>query len=98
MNDNDTFIKVIKDKFPPDICNLFGIVQVLAWNYTSSLKAFVDENLQQDNLSTTSIGTEENTDPWSIPDLTDDQRNEAIKKAIKDILGKKESSYIGAGI
>jgi len=99
MGDNEIFVKTIKEKFPPEICNLFGIVQVLAWNYTSSLKAYVDENLEQNNLRTTSIGTEENTDPWAIPDLSGDQRNEAIKKAIKDILGKKEASQMmGTGI
>jgi uncharacterized sporulation protein YeaH/YhbH (DUF444 family) len=99
-NDNAAFCDRLKDKFPPDIVNFMGITQVLCWNYNNSLKQFVDGQIGQgrfdpNHIRTVSIGQEDAQQPYvghtmSSTSLTDDERDEAVMKAIKELLGRKE--------
>lgn len=91
-DDNSIFADIIRKQFPPSICNLFAITQVMAWNYGSSLKKHMDEALgDMPNYRSVSIGGENTPDylsgnSWNTPALTDDDRNEQVKKAIKILL------------
>jgi hypothetical protein len=103
-NDNEVFCDVIKKEFPPEICNLIGITQVMCWNYKDSLKQFVDckiKNRFLDNeyVRTVSIGKEQEQSGYSIgasysPTLSEDERNEQVRNAIKTLLGKNPSQPI----
>jgi uncharacterized sporulation protein YeaH/YhbH (DUF444 family) len=97
-DDNQVFINSLKEEFPPHVANFVGITQILAYNYDGSLKQHVDSaikdgTLDKDAVRTVSIGAE--TKPaagmWSAPTLTDEQRNEQVLKAIKQLLGSKKS-------
>ncbi len=89
--DNAIFVDTLKKQFPPGICNIFAITQVMCWNYSSSLKQYVDGQEMPKNYRSVSIGGEYTPDyssVWSSPSLSDDERNEQIKKALKYLLGK----------
>lgn len=97
-DDNPIFLETIRKQFPPEICNLFAITQVLSWNYKDSLKCFMDDAMRQNPMSnyrSASIGPEIDGNVWSKPNLTDDERNEAIKEAIKTILGAEQKAFAG---
>jgi len=104
-DDNAKFNKIIKDKFPPNIVNFVGITQILSWNYQNSLKESVDKSNHADNVRTASIGAE------NVPDmsaraaghfyggaaqLSEDERNEQIKRAIIHLLGSGQPQPVGA--
>jgi uncharacterized sporulation protein YeaH/YhbH (DUF444 family) len=99
-DDNRTFCKTIEEQFPNDIVNFIGITQILSWSYQGSLKEYVDKNLvgKLGHLRTTSIGPEESPDmtnntSWGFygtPQLSEDERNEQVQRAIIDLLGKDE--------
>jgi uncharacterized sporulation protein YeaH/YhbH (DUF444 family) len=101
-NDNETFCKTIQDLFPPDVVNLVGITQVLAWNYEHSLKKHVDGFLTDNNIRnvrTTNIGPDETPDMsnrmsynvYGTPQISDDERDAQVKRAIIDLLGKEKA-------
>jgi len=88
-NDNDVFNDIIKKKFPPETVNLVGVTQILAYDYSGSLKASVDE-AKHPNVRTTSIGNEspKSTAGWGAADeLPEEQRNEQLKRSIIQLLG-----------
>jgi len=103
-DDNNVFAETIKKEFPPNICNLFAVTQVMCWNYASSLKKFMDQALgKMDNYRSVSIGPEDTPDymsgHWQAPTLTDEDRNEQVKKAIKLLLSPhKLNTGAGGGI
>lgn len=91
LNDNSTFCKVLKNDLSPKVVNMFGLCQVLAHNYQGTLKAHVDKQLETgklyaDHTRTTSVERPEgaNWDYYQDPA----NRDEAVKKALKDLLGK----------
>ena len=94
-NDNDLFNKVIEKEFGPDVVNFIGITQIMAYSYPQSLKAAVDKFPHQNNVRTTSIGTEETPDLsakmtagfYGSHALSEEERDEQIKRAIIDLLG-----------
>lgn len=91
-DDNNIFVDTMQKQFPPEVCNLFAVTQVLCWNYASSLKKFCDDHVgPKVNYRSASIGKEDTPDymsgNWSSPSMSDDERNDAIKKAIKHLLG-----------
>jgi uncharacterized sporulation protein YeaH/YhbH (DUF444 family) len=101
-DDNATFAETIKKEFPPNICNLFAVTQVMCWNYASSLKKYMDQALgKMENYRSVSIGPEDTPDymsgHWSAPSLTDEDRNDQVKKAIKILLSPHKQS-VGGGI
>jgi uncharacterized sporulation protein YeaH/YhbH (DUF444 family) len=102
--DNKVFCETIKNEFPNHVVNMVGITQILPWSSQDSLKQYVDENLKDcDNLKTTAIGMEEAKSRthmasgyYSTPQLSEEERNKQITKAILNLLGKikvKNQSY-----
>jgi uncharacterized sporulation protein YeaH/YhbH (DUF444 family) len=92
-NDNKVFNDYIKTNFPPEIVNMVGVVQILCWYYNESLKQSVDKSKHAPNVRSTSIGPEDTPDMsqsngyYHGVQLSDEQRNEQIKRAIIDLLG-----------
>lgn len=85
-NDTPVFLETLTKEFPPNICNLFGVTQVLCDNgYENSIKYAVDEEVkeQMNNIRTVSVGSE-----TGYSNLSDDDRNEAVKNAIKALLSE----------
>jgi len=88
--DNQVFVDLIKKELPPQVVNMLGITQVMSYSYDGSLKQFVDSKAQEgffgngDYIRTTSV---ENPRSGSI---ANEQRNEGVKKAIQDLLGKSK--------
>lgn len=92
-NDNPVFNESLAKDFPPTVCNLFGVTQVLCYNYANSLKESVDKESEKlSNVKTTSIGNEKTVDfssgDWSAPKLSEEERNEQIKQALKTLLSE----------
>ncbi len=90
-NDNSTFVKLLKNELGPKSVNLFGMTQIMAYSYEHSLKAYVDKQLEQgklyaDHTRTTAVERPKDA-PW---DWFQDpaNRDEAVKRALKDLLGK----------
>lgn len=106
-NDNEKFIEVIRDKFPPELVNFVGITQVLAWRYDGSLKKYVDDNLKVENVQTAYIGSDEQAsdedqqhrmggwNQWGTPSLSSEERDKQIKRAIIQLLGSQEAKQDG---
>ena len=102
-DDNNTFCKTMQESFPPDVVNLIGITQVLAWGYENSLKYHVDHftdawQPSDLNIRTTNIGSEESPDMsnrnsygmYGTPQLSDKERDTQVRRAIVDLLGKEK--------
>lgn len=98
--DNQTFAETLTKNFPPEICNLFAITQILCYNYNESLKKYLDGVMVKENVKMVSVGRERSPDyisgSWEMPTLTDDERNEEVRRAIKAILGKEEDFAMGS--
>lgn len=95
-DDNSIFVKSLEEDFSPQNVNLFAITQIMCPNNNTSLKKYVDNyfsNRQQSNLSTFSIGGGYSSD-WhlgrSSKFMTSEERNSAIKDAIKAHLSKEK--------
>lgn len=98
--DDSEFINTIKEQFPTNDVNFIGITQILAYNYSNSLKVKVDKAIEtgvfkKEFLRTTNIGPE--VEPKEVrfgymgySRLTEEERNNQITRAIKDLLGVKE--------
>ena len=85
QDDNPVFVDALLKKFPPDVCNLFGITQVLG-SYQDSIKQAVDLHIDKlPNVKIVSIGEDKSSD-WDSTVLNEEERNAAIKKAIKVLL------------
>jgi hypothetical protein len=97
-DDNKEFVNTIKEQFPPDTVNFVGITQVMAGAYQDSLKQYVDKELASvENIRTTAVGIENNKQSSQnnygySPQLSDEERDSQIKKAIIDLLGAKKPS------
>lgn len=82
-NDNEVFTALLKKEFPQSVVNLVAITQIGAYSYKNSVaeaveKAIVEGDLQ-DNVVVAEI-------PFDVIN-SEEKRDEAILKAIKDILG-----------
>lgn len=91
QNDNGNFSKLLKNDLGPKKVNLFGLTQVLAHGYEGTLKHHVDKQLEGGKLSaehtrTTAIERPEGASWDYYQDPAN--RDEAVKKALKDLLGK----------
>jgi uncharacterized sporulation protein YeaH/YhbH (DUF444 family) len=94
-DDNEIYVEMLKKEFPPEICNLFAVTQVLCWNYNGSLKKYLDDAMvTAPNYRSASIGDEKTPDftggIWSTPSLSNDDRNDQVRKAIRHLLGSKD--------
>lgn len=107
-NDNELFVDCLEKDFNDNQVNLFALTQISCWSYNSSLKHFVDNHFEsnvQKNISTASIGEEKVPDwnnfngGYSPNIMTENQRNEDIKKAIITHLGRKKNNIgVNAGM
>lgn len=97
FNDNEKFIKILKEDLSSDVVNLFGLTQILAWRYDNSLKSVVDEAITSGTLNSEYYRTTEvakNRDGDEMPywrwyeGMPEDERDMAVKNAIKDLIGK----------
>lgn len=96
-DDNARLVEDLKVKFSPNICNLFGITQVLAQESSGSVRESVDE-ADLPNVRTASIGDESSPVSWDDdkPSMSEDARNEYIKKALKTLLSA--DIEVGGGV
>lgn len=93
--DNEKFVQLLKDKFPENIVNFIGITQVMADNYTDSLKEYVDKVPDFKNVKTTYVGSDKTVGFFGSTGstrLTDDERDSQVKRAILDLLGADTSA------
>lgn len=87
--DNQEFVKILEEKFGPDVVNMVGIAQIECWGYNNSLKHYVDENISKNmsNLKTLSIGAEHNGGWGAKPRMGEEERNKQILDGIRYWLG-----------
>lgn len=85
---NENFLKILKEKFPPETVNLVAITQVMAYSYQGSLKEAVDLGPKLENVRTTAIARKDG----GFGPLNDDERDAQTKQAIIDLLGKKKDT------
>lgn len=96
--DNPTFAKVLKNDLNAKFVNLFGLTQVLAYGYDNTLKAYVDNQMTSGKLDTEQIRTTAVARPQGAGwDFFQDpaNRDEAVKKALKELLGKGAKRTVG---
>jgi uncharacterized sporulation protein YeaH/YhbH (DUF444 family) len=87
-SDNSEFIQTLKKDFPPNLVNFVGITQIYAYDYRNSVLENVIKAQKADVLG-------ENVKTAEIPsnsDTMNEGRNEAVLKAVKDLLGKTKIS------
>lgn len=86
-NDNSVFVKTLKEEFNSKFVNMVGITQILPYRYDGSLKQYIDQNCDLNNLKTTSVSNSNNMnlESWAK------ERDEQIKNAIIDLLGKERN-------
>jgi uncharacterized sporulation protein YeaH/YhbH (DUF444 family) len=94
-DDNERLVSVIRKHFTPEAVNMIGITQVLSYTYENSVKHFIDNSPEiGDHIRTTSIDAPQEDKPSPIrlfypaPTLGDEERDNQIKKAINELLGK----------
>ncbi len=89
VNDNDVFIQTLKKEFPENLVNFVGVTQIFAYDFRGSVLEAVREARQDeilgDNIKTAEIEA-------STSNMSGDSRNEAVLKAVKDLLGKTKIS------
>ena len=89
INDNEVFIQTLKKEFPEKVVNFVGITQIFAYDYRGSVLEAVRDAKEDDTLG-------ENIKTAEIENSSSNQsgeaRNEAVLKAIKDLLGKTKIS------
>ncbi len=98
-DDNQLLVKTIQKELYPEKVNLIGITQILPWRQMDGLKEFVDEKIKSGALDNKYVRTtgivrpedENSRHGWGWwnwdEEMDEDTRNEAIKGAIKDLLG-----------
>lgn len=91
-DDNEIFINTLAEEFKPNIVNFTGITQILAGTYNDSVKYHVDDaikngKLDKEYVRTVAIGGGSGGTPWSMPSLSEQNRNEQIIDAIQVLLG-----------
>jgi uncharacterized sporulation protein YeaH/YhbH (DUF444 family) len=90
--DDDVFCESLEKDMPPNIVNMFGMAQVLS--YSGGTKEAVDDKIsagKMPNVRTTAVGDNSTSSVmsghWGAPKLSSDERNDQIRKAIKELLG-----------
>lgn len=102
-DDNAKVIKRLEESFGPDIVNFVGVTQVMSYSYEGTVKEALDNAIKEGKLDanqirTTSIGPmiENDSDGpmmiYDLPSMTDEERDEQIMDAIKDMLGKQTNA------
>ncbi len=92
--DNERIVNIIKEKLPQGAVNFVGITQVCSWTYEGSVKAFIDQKLDSgtlldDHVRTASVGKDPSVGSDIFSDeMSEDERNEQIIDAIRDLLSE----------
>jgi uncharacterized sporulation protein YeaH/YhbH (DUF444 family) len=100
-SDNETLLAAIAKEMPPEVVNMVGVTQVLCWNYSSSIKRYLEDRMdnfpQMTNVRMASIGPETSPDPkggWGeAPKLTEEERGKDIDEAVRKLLGKSKPGF-----
>ena len=105
FGDNEEFVKVLKNDLNADVVNLFGMTQILPWT-DQGLKEHLDEAIKKKVLDNQFVRTAGITRPkertgwgwwWWDETMEEDMRNEAIKNAIRELLGSHNQETVNAG-
>jgi len=102
MDDNDKFVKVLRDDLPPDKVNLFGMTLILPW-CQEGLKEHLDALIKNGKLDNKFIRTtgidrpdKDKNDRWGWwwwdETMDEDARNDAIRNAIRELLGAHDQA------
>ena len=89
LNDNELFIQTLKKEFPENLVNFVGVTQIFAYDFRGSVLEAVQEARENEelgaNVKTAEIEASQNN-------MSGETRNEAVLKAVKDLLGKTKVS------
>lgn len=84
-NDNELFVKLLQKEFNDKIVNLFAVTQIFSYDHSNSVMEAVDQAIIDgvvgDNIKTTEIPQDASG--------SEEARNKAILKSIREILGGK---------
>lgn len=96
-DDNDVFIKSLQEDFKPHIVNFVGITQILPYTHEGTVKDEVDKAIKAGILDAEYVRTaivgqklDFKSGFYSMPSLSEEDRNEQIMNAIKTLLGNPE--------
>lgn len=84
-NDNQVFVDVLKKEFPEHLVNFVGITQIFAYDYRESVLEYVKKAKEGDILGPNVKVAEVDGNQSG---MNNEERNEAVLKAIKDLMGK----------
>lgn len=100
-NDNERFLKIVKEDMNKNVVNLFGMAQILSWRYENSVKAHIDAAIKRGELDPEYVRTtevarandESNGPGWYgwYEGMPEEERDAATKSAIMDLLGRKKT-------
>ncbi len=97
--DNTVMVETIAEKLGPSVVNMIGVVQVLSYDYASSVKKVIDvavreKKLDRHYIRTVSVGPEDSDDNinggWKEPSFgaDEDGKFEAINNVFKKLFGE----------
>ena len=92
-DDNQNFIKTLKEKFSSNVVNFVGITQILPFKYGNqpTIKDIVDDAIKDSSLDKEYFRTVEISSEGGAnsngPSLSEEERNKKIMQAIKTLLG-----------
>lgn len=96
--DNEKMLEIINQELGPERVNMIGMSQICSWRHDDSVKHFFDQSIKSGKLGdytrTAYVGPEVKKEStgfgnWGTPEMTEEDRNEQIIKAIKSLLGKE---------
>jgi uncharacterized sporulation protein YeaH/YhbH (DUF444 family) len=101
--DNEVFIKTIKEELGPDRVNFIGCTQIMCWNYDYSLNKHLEEAIKSERLDpnfvrTAYVSEDRNSEDSggfqgnSRYEMSPEDRDRQVKEAIKRLLGSKNST------
>jgi uncharacterized sporulation protein YeaH/YhbH (DUF444 family) len=93
IEDNRSFVKILRNELGANVVNLFGIVEVLHYEgFGDSMKKYVDEQIGKGGLThVKSVSVDRQADsPWHLNFSDESKRDEEVKKVIKALLGKEQ--------
>jgi uncharacterized sporulation protein YeaH/YhbH (DUF444 family) len=102
--DNEKFVKIIKEKMPPNVVNLVGVTEILPspYSFGGTLKTHVDKCIGDNTLDNMFVRTAAVADTekknagyyyWA-QQMNEEARNQAIKNVLKELLGQKKQNFI----
>jgi len=109
-DDNRVVCNLLKNELTPQKVNMFGMTQILPWGYDETVKHAIDKKIADGTLDSEFYRTTAIVRPdqqqsglgrfgwgWVWDESMDEEsRNQAIKNAIKDLLGKDQKKPAAA--